>query len=190
MDYIHTLRGLGKDGHEPFGWLIALGFFNIFLGFLALTFTGVATLAAVLYLGWFFVLSGLATIYFAFRLSKVGGHWSLLLIGVLGMVCGIFMVARPVENAVVLTFLIAMFIFTSGLFSILSCFFEPHPHQLWVIFSGVISILCAFVIYSEWPFSGTWVPGTFVGVYLIMHGFTQVQIGTEGRRLAQEGAPV
>jgi uncharacterized membrane protein HdeD (DUF308 family) len=186
MDYIHALHGQGQKGREHFGWLIYLGFFNILLGFLAVTFTSVATLAAVLYLGWFFVLSGLATIYFAFRLSKVGGHWSLLLFGVLGMVCGFFMIIHPVENAVVLTFLIAMFIFTSGLFSILSCCFEPHPHQMWVIFGGVISILCAFVIYSEWPFSGTWVPGTFLGVYLIMHGFTQVQIGSAARRLLKD----
>jgi uncharacterized membrane protein HdeD (DUF308 family) len=182
MDYIHAIHAQGKKSHEHFGWLIYLGLFNVLLGFLAITFTNVATLAAVLYLGWFLVLSGLATIYFSFRLSKIGGHWSLLVFGVLAIVCGALLMIHPMDNAVILTFLIAVFIFTSGLVSILSCCFDPHPHQGWVIFSGIISILCAWVIYSEWPVSGTWVPGTFLGVYLIFHGFTQVQIGSGGRR--------
>jgi uncharacterized membrane protein HdeD (DUF308 family) len=190
MDYIHALHSQSQKAEDHFGWLMYLGFFNIVLGFLAVTFTSLATLAAVLYLGWFFILSGSATIYFAFRLSKVGGHWSLLLFGILAMVCGFFLIIRPAENAVILTFLIAMFIFTSGLFSILSCCFEPHPHQIWVIFGGVVSILCAWIIYSEWPVSGTWVPGTFLGVYLIFHGFTQVQIGSAGRRLSKTAEPI
>jgi uncharacterized membrane protein HdeD (DUF308 family) len=190
MDYIHALHSQGQKAENHFNWLMYLGFFNIVLGFLAVTFTSLATLAAVLYLGWFFILSGSATIYFAFRLSKVGGHWSLLLFGILAMVCGFFLIIHPAENAVILTFLIAMFIFTSGLFSILSCCFEPHPHQIWVIFGGVVSILCAWIIYSEWPVSGTWVPGTFLGVYLIFHGFTQVQIGSAGRRLSKTAEPI
>lgn len=189
MDYIHAIHAQGKKSHEHFGWLIYLGLFNILLGFLSITFTNVATLAAVLYLGWFFILSGLATIYFAFRLSKVGGHWSLLVFGVLAIVCGVLLMIHPMDNAVILTFLIAVFIFTSGLVSILSCCFDPHPHQGWVIFGGIISILCAWVIYSEWPVSGTWVPGTFLGVYLIFHGFTQVQIGSGGRRFFKTSDP-
>jgi len=190
MDYIHALHSQGQKAETHFGRLMYLGFFNIVLGFLAVAFTSLATLAAVLYLGWFFILSGSATIYFAFRLSKVGGYWSLLFFGVLAMVSGFFLIMNPTENAIILTFLIAMFIFTSGLFSILSCCFEPHPHQGWVIFGGVISILCAWVIYSEWPVSGTWVPGTFLGVYLIFHGLTQVQIGSGGRRLSKTAEPL
>lgn len=183
MDYIHALHAQGKKSHEHFGWLMYLGMFNILLGFLAITFSNLATLAAVIYLGWLFILSGAATIYFAFQLHKIGGHWSLLMFGILAIVCGLLLIIYPMSNSMVLTLFIMIFILTSGLMSLLSCFFDPHPHRGWVFFSGVISILCAWVIYSEWPVSGTWVPGTFLGVYLIFHGSTQIQIGSGGRRL-------
>src|SRR5580692_6066138 len=98
MDYIHALHRQGQKAENHFGWLMYLGFFNILLGFLAVTFTNVASLAAVLYLGWLFIFSGLATIYFAFRLSRVGGHWSLLLFGVLALVCGFFLTMNPGQN--------------------------------------------------------------------------------------------
>jgi uncharacterized membrane protein HdeD (DUF308 family) len=183
MDYIHALHAQGKKSHEHFGWLIYLGLFNILLGVLAITFSNLATLAAVMYLGWLFILSGAATIYFAFQLHKIGGHWSLLFFGILAIVCGALLLIDPMNNGMVLTLFIMIFILTSGLMSLLSCFFDPHPHRGWVFFGGVISIICAWVIYTQWPVSGTWVPGTFLGVYLIVHGSTQVQIGLGGRHI-------
>lgn len=189
MDYIHALHGQGKKAHVEFGWLLGIGLFNIALGFLAITFTTLATIAAVIYLGWMFILSGAVMIYFSYRIRKTNGHWSFVFFGVLAIVCGFFLLIHPMENAVILTMLIAIFIFTSGLFSLVSCFFGPHPYQAWVALGGIVSIICAVVIYTQWPVSGTWVPGTFLGVYLIFHGFTQVQIAAAGRRSSHPGLP-
>ncbi len=190
MDYIQALHRKGDKAHAEYGWLLSLGIFNIVLGFLAVTFTSLATFAAVVYLGWLFMLSGLVMIYFAYRIRETGGHWSFVVFGVLAFVCGFFLLIHPMENAVILTMLIAIFIFTSGLVSLVSCFFGPHPYQGWVALGGIVSIFCACVIYAEWPVSGTWVPGTFLGVYLIFHGFTQVQIAVSGRRLFNSKLPV
>ncbi|HTA75989.1 MAG TPA: DUF308 domain-containing protein [bacterium] len=190
MDYIHALHSRGQKAHAEFGLLLWLGIFNIVLGLLAITFTSLATFAAVIYLGWLFIFSGLVMIFFAYRIRETQGHWSFVFFGVLAAVCGVFLLAHPMENAVILTMLIAVFIFTSGLVSLVSCLFGPHPHKSWVVLSGIISIICAIVIYAEWPVSGTWVPGTFMGVYLIFHGFSQVQIALAGRRLARPGLPV
>jgi uncharacterized membrane protein HdeD (DUF308 family) len=183
MDFTHALHSQGEKAHGHFGWLVVLGLFNIVLGFSAITFTQISTFAAMVYLGWLFILSGVATIYFAFRLSKIGGHWSFVIFGTLAIVCGVALLIHPMGNAEILTLLIAVFIFTSGLVSLFSSLSGgPNPHQGWVAFGGIISIFCAYIIYAEWPFSGTWVPGTFLGVYLFFHGFTQVQIGLAGRR--------
>jgi len=185
MDYVHALHGQGKKAHAEFGWLMYLGLFNIVLGFLAVTFTQFSTLLTMLYFGWLFILSGLGSLYLAYKFRQIGGHWSLFVFGTLALVCGFLMLGNPHGDAVILTLLAVVFIFTSGWVSLLSCFFTPQPHKLWVAFGGIISILCAFVIYMEWPISGNWVPGTFLGVYLIFHGFTQVQIAATGRRLAK-----
>jgi len=190
MDYVHALHHQGEKAHAQFGWLLTLGLFNIGLGFLAVTFTQFSTLLTMIYFGWLFILSGLGSLYLAYKFRTIGGHWSLFIFGTLALVCGFLMLANPHGDAVVLTLLAVVFIFASGWVSLLSCFFTPQPHKVWVAFGGVVSILCAFVIYMEWPISGTWVPGTFLGVYLIFHGFTEVQIAATGRRLAKRPEPV
>lgn len=190
MDFIHSLHGQGKKAHAEFTWLLYLGIFNILLGFCAVAFANLATLLLVLYLGWIFILTGVATIFFAYRLQRIGGHWSTTIFGALAIVCGVFMLMHPARDAMILTLLAGVFIFTSGLVSIIACFFSRFPHRISVAFSGVISIICAYVIYAEWPVSGTWVLGTFIGVYLIIHGFTQVQIGSAGRRFFDRPEPV
>lgn len=182
MDYIQSLHAQGNKAHSHFGWLLYLGLFNIVLGFLALGFVHLATLMTMLYLGWLFILSGAATLLFAYRLQKIGGHGTQTLFGILAIVCGVIMLINPAGDAMFFTLLAAIFLLTSGLFSIVASLFSDFPHRVLVGFGGVFYLVCAYVIYSQWPFSGTWVLGTFVGVYLIIHGFTQVQIGMAGRR--------
>ncbi len=182
MDYIQVLHRQGAKAHAHFGWLVYIGTLNIILGILAVAFTGLSTLFAMLYLGWLLIFSGVASIYFAYRVRHLEGHWSFLILGLLTLVCGGFLLVNPQNDAVVFTLVVAILMFTSGLFSILSAFFTDAPHKGWVITNGVISIFCAIIIYNTWPFSGTWVPGTFLGVYLIFHGATQVRVGNAGQR--------
>jgi uncharacterized membrane protein HdeD (DUF308 family) len=182
MDYIQALHRHGSKAHAHFGWLIYIGTLNIILGILAVAFSNFSTLVTVLYLGWLFIFSGVSSLYLAHKFKDLQGHASFIIMGTLAIVCGVFMLFNPHNDAVIITLLAAVFLFTTGLVSILSCFFSEFPNKIWVMLSGAVSIFCAYVIYASWPFSGTWVPGTFMGVYLIFHGFTQVQIGSLGRQ--------
>jgi len=182
MDYIYALHNQGKRASAHFGRLLFLGILNIILGVAAMIFTGLSTLVSMLYLGWFLIFSGAATAYFAVHLKKIGGHWSPFIFGILAVVCGILILFRPMGDAVVLTLLITVYLFTIGLVSLTSCLLGKFQHKGLVIFNGLVSIFCAYIIYAGWPFSGTWVPGAFLGLYLIFHGVTQVKIGLSGKK--------
>lgn len=188
MDYIHAFHGQGQRGSVYFGWLSFLGILNILLGIAAVIFTNVSTLISVYYLGWFLIFSGLASVFLAFQLKTIGGHWSLFIFGTLAVVCGILMLAHPGRDAAILTLLVAVYLFTSGFVSLVSCFFIAFSHKPWIALSGLAAIFCAYIIYSEWPFSGTWVPGTFFGAYLFLHGVSQLQIGSAGKKLLKASA--
>ena len=189
MDFIHALQSQGKKASVESGWLTFLGIFNVLLGIFAVAFTGLSTYLSVIYLGWLLIFSGTATVFLSFKLKRIGGHWSLFIFGVLAVVFGGLMLADPSGNALVLTLLASAFIFSTGVVSLISCFFAPFEHKAWVVFSSLVSIACGVVIYTQWPSSGAWVPGTFFGVYLIFHGMTQFQIGSAGRRLLKGKAP-
>jgi uncharacterized membrane protein HdeD (DUF308 family) len=189
MDYIQALHRHGSKAHTHYGWLLYIGTLNIILGIFAVAFSHFSTIVTMLYLGWLFIFSGFGSLFLAYRLKDLHGYWSLIVLGALAVVCGVFMLFNPRNDAVVLTLLVAVFLFTTGLVSVLSCFFTDAPHKVMITISGAISIFCAYVIYGSWPFSGTWVPGTFMGIYLIFHGFTQVQIGAMGRRFFSKKDP-
>jgi uncharacterized membrane protein HdeD (DUF308 family) len=189
MDYIEALHRQGERSQAQFGWLVYIGTLNIILGILAVAFTNLSTLFTVLYLGWLLIFSAVSSIFMAYKLRHVGGYWSFLILGTLALVCGILMVLNPHADALVLTLFVVVVMFTTGWVSLLSCFFTQFPHKFWVGFNAVIAIFCAYVIYASWPFSGTWVPGTFLGIYLIFHGFTQVKIGSSGQRFFSRRDP-
>jgi uncharacterized membrane protein HdeD (DUF308 family) len=181
MDYIHAFQSQGEKSTVHFGWLAFLGILNIVLGIAAVIFTGVSTFLSVLFLGWMLILSGAATLFFAFYSKKVGGYWSFSIFGILAIVCGTLILVNPRGDVLILTLLIAVYLFTLGSVLLLSCLFTQFDHKIWVAFSGFVSIMCGYIIFSEWPFSGTWVLGTFFGIYLILHGFAQFKIGIAGK---------
>jgi uncharacterized membrane protein HdeD (DUF308 family) len=152
MDFIQALKKGGEKVSSHLSWLKFLGVLNILLGLLALTFTGVSTLVSVVYLGWLVLISGIASIVLAFQLRKSGGFTSPFILGILGVICGIMILRNPIENALALTLIIAILLFTSGIFRLVSCVTENFDHKGWVAFSGIISILCAYEIYNGWPF--------------------------------------
>jgi uncharacterized membrane protein HdeD (DUF308 family) len=183
MDYIHAIHSQGKKASGIYGWLLFLGIANILLGIAAATFSYYSTILSMLYLGWLLIFSGIGTGYLAFKLKDIGGHSSLLIFCTLAVVCGTLMLISPMVNAEILTALVAVYLFTFGLVTLSSCIFADFKQRAWVALSALASIACAYIIYSGWPFTGTWVLGTFFGLYLFFHGMSQVQIGLAGRRL-------
>lgn len=186
MDYIHALQTHGPKAHVEHGWLMALGILNIVLGIFAVIFTGFSTYISVLYIGWLLTFSGLATLYFALQLKRINGHGSSFIFGVLAVVFGILMLRDPLHNALFLTMLAATFIFISGVVNLVSCFFAPFKGRRWMVFTSSASIACGIMIYAQMPESGTWVLGTLFGIYLVLNGMTQVQIGSSGRVVRTE----
>ena len=47
----------------------------------------------------------------------------------------------------------------------------------WVAFSGVITALLGLMILAQWPVSGLFVLGTFLGVDLLFTGFSWINFG-------------
>ena len=57
------------------------------------------------------------------------------------------------------------------------------PHRGWVLFNGVITLVLGIFIWRQWPLSGAWVIGTFVGIELLMAGWSYVMLSLVLRRL-------
>ena len=68
--------------------------------------------------------------------------------------------------------------------SSLSSSFSAISGWGWVVLNGVISVILGAAIWRQWPLSGLWVIGLFVGIEMLFSGLSWVMLG-----LAVRSAP-
>ena len=77
-----------------------------------------------------------------------------------------------------MTLLFATFLIVSGLFRILSVpTFMRIRNGGWVLASGIISLLLGIGIWAQWPVTGLWVLGAFIGIEMIGWGISLLMLG-------------
>jgi uncharacterized membrane protein HdeD (DUF308 family) len=77
---------------------------------------------------------------------------------------------RPVISAEVATVFMAMFFLIGGLFQLIGSVAIASPGWGWQAADGVITFLLGLLVLAQWPASGLWVIGLFVGIDLIFYG--------------------
>ena len=166
------------------GWFLALGIAQIVLGMIAIGEAFLMTIFSVVLLGWLLIIGGVASIVHAFMERQWGGFFIDLLTGLFYCVAGFMMVANPGQAAVTLTLLISMFLIVGGVFRIVESMVGDLPHKVWVLLNGVITLILGILIWRQWPSSGLWVIGLFVGIEMLLYGWSLVMLATAARSLA------
>lgn len=160
------------------GWLIALGVALTLLGVLVIGSAVLATALSMTVLGWMLIVGGIVQIVHAFSAPRWRGVVLSLLEGIVYGVVGALIAARPLESAVVATLLLGGFLMISGLFRILAVpTFLRVRNWGWVMASGILSFLLGLAIWGQWPVSGVWVLGAFVGIEMIGWGISLIMLG-------------
>jgi uncharacterized membrane protein HdeD (DUF308 family) len=80
------------------------------------------------------------------------------------------MIWRPVASAEVLTLLMGAFFLVAGLFQLITPFVVSLPDWGWHALYGLITLVLGILVLTQWPVSGLWVIGLFVGIELIFYG--------------------
>lgn len=157
-------------------WFLALGIAMVVLGTIAIGDAVVATEAAVVLFGFVLLGGGVAEIVSAFW----AGRWSAtlvhLLIGVLYAIVGLLMLDNTEQSAIQLTLIIAFFLMFGGIFRIVFALSERFTGWGWVLLNGAVSLLLGGLIYKQWPTSGLWIIGLFVGIELIFNGWAWIML--------------
>jgi uncharacterized membrane protein HdeD (DUF308 family) len=160
------------------GWMIALGVALTVLGILAIGAAVLTTVLSIKVLGWMLIVGGVIQVVHAFSAPRWSGVALSLLEGVVYGVVGVLVASRPVETAVVATLLLAGFLMISGLFRILAVpIFLRLRNGGWVLASGILSLLLGIAVWAQWPASGLWVIGAFIGIEMIGWGISLIMLG-------------
>ena len=183
----HLIQLTGADEiRRSWGWFLGLGIVLIILGAIAIGSAFLMTIASVFLFGWILIIGGVMEVVHAFWHKRWAGFFLDLLTGLLYVVVGWMMVNNPQESALLLTLLIAMFLVFEGVFRIVTAITVRYPHWGSVLFNGIISLLLGILIWRRWPVSGLWVMGLFVGIEMLLNGWSLVRLSMTGRNLPEE----
>ncbi|MFW5785451.1 MAG: HdeD family acid-resistance protein [Chitinispirillaceae bacterium] len=168
-------------------WSLVLGIAMIILGLVTITLASITTLFTIFLLGVILTVRGGIDVVMAFAIYKQQRFWLHLSGGLLSMVIGILVLARPGVSAAAITFLIATFLIAGGLFRTIAAPVEHESQWGWVMLGGLVSLLLGIWIMSGWPAISIWLIGLLVGVEILVHGMVLVTLPYALRQIGGPG---
>lgn len=92
--------------------------------------------------------------------------------GLLAVLAGGAILARPVLGASIFSIMLIGFFMADGIArSILAFRVKPLPGWGIQLLGGLASIVLGFLIWRDWPLSGLWAIGTLLGIRMLFTGF-------------------
>ena len=165
------------------GWIVALGVVYLLAGFVALGSVVLATVASVLIVGVMMVVAGVVEVFSAFQIKSWGKFLLWVLLGVLYIIAGFVTFENPLLAAALLTLILGASLLASGVMRIILAFsIKQEAPWIWVLLSGMITLLLGLLILAHWPVSSLYILGLFLGIDLIMAGAGWIGLGLGLRR--------
>jgi uncharacterized membrane protein HdeD (DUF308 family) len=160
------------------------GILLVVLGLAAMIVPPLASLAVTIFLGWMFLVSGIAGLALTFWAKQMPGFWWSLISAALAVAAGIVLLARPVQGALTLTVVVGAYFLAEGVTTIMYAL--EHRRELserwsWLLASGLLDILIAGIIIAGLPGSALWAVGLLVGINLLFGGISLIGMALAAR---------
>ena len=154
------------------------------LGLAAIIIPPLASLAVTVFLGWMFLVSGIAGLALTFWARQMPGFWWSLISAVLAMGAGIILLARPVQGTLTLTIVVGAYFVAEGVATIMYAL--EHRRELsgrwsWMLVAGLMDIVISFFIIAGLPGSAVWAIGLLVGINLLIGGTALIGMALAAR---------
>lgn len=165
--------------------IVAFGLLSAILGLAALMLAVTATVATVLMIGFFMIISGVGQVIIGFRTRSWGRFFALELAGVIYCIAGLFAVFSPIEASVVLTLLLgAGLIATAAVRLYLGFEMRGSPNRTALLVAAAATGLLGVLVVIGWPANSFFILGTLLGVDLLFQGIAWMIFGLRMRPTA------
>src|ERR1700748_3019301 len=155
------------------------GILLVILGLAAIIVPPLASLAVTIFLGWLFLISGIAGLVLTFWARQLPGFWWSLISALLAIAAGFVLLTRPVQGTLTLTIVVGVYFVAEGVATIMYAL--EHRRELsqrwsWLLVAGLRDSIIAAIIISGLPGSALWAIGLLVGINLLFGGATLIGV--------------
>jgi uncharacterized membrane protein HdeD (DUF308 family) len=152
-------------------WYLIQGVLLVVAGVLAIISPIIASVAIVFLLGWVLIISGVLQAVGLIGASNVPHFWLQLISAVLAILIGVLLLRSPDSGLLVMTMLLIVYFMVEGIAKVIFALtIRPFPNWGWVLASGVVGILLAFILWANMPLTASWMLGLMLGVLLVSEG--------------------
>jgi uncharacterized membrane protein HdeD (DUF308 family) len=176
---------MGAAVHEHWKAFLFEGILLVILGLAAMIVPLLASLAVAIFLGWMFLISGIAGLVLTFWARQMPGFWWSLFSAALAVLAGLILLARPAQGVLTLTIIIGAYFLAEGVTSIMYAL--QHRRELserwsWMLSAGLMDILISAMIITGLPGSAEWAIGLLVGINLLFGGAALIGMALAARK--------
>jgi uncharacterized membrane protein HdeD (DUF308 family) len=184
LDVTDLQSGMSAAVRAHWKAFLVEGILLALLGLAAIIIPPLASLAVTIFLGWMFLVSGIAGLALTFWARQMPGFWWSLISAVLAIGAGIILLARPVQGALTLTIVVGAYFVAEGVATIMYAL--EHRRELserwsWMLVAGLMDIVISFFIIAGLPGSALWAIGLLVGINLLIGGAALIGMALAAR---------
>ena len=143
------------------------------LGLLAIATPQIFTIGFELLIGSLFIMGGIVQFIRLFQSWEAPGFWGTLGNALLNLVLGGLLLFYPILGVLSLTYLMIAYFLVDGISKIYFAMqLKGFGNFGWVVFSGIISLFLAGLIFSGLPGTAVWTIGLLIGINMLFFGFS------------------
>ncbi|BAQ15974.1 HdeD family acid-resistance protein [Methyloceanibacter caenitepidi] len=152
-------------------WYLIQGVLLVVAGVLAIISPVIASVAIVSLLGWVLIISGVLQAVGLIGATNVPHFWLQLISAVLAVLIGVLLLRSPESGLLVMTMLLIVYFMVEGIAKVIFALtIRPFPNWGWVLASGLVGIVLAFILWANMPLTASWVLGLMLGILLVSEG--------------------
>jgi uncharacterized membrane protein HdeD (DUF308 family) len=187
IDTARIEAAVAKTLHSHWRLFLIEGLVLLILGLLAIIVPRVATVAVELLLGWLLLISGIIGLITTLRMRSAPGVGWAMVSAFLGIAVGLILLWWPLSGAFTMALILTVFFLIEGIASILYAL--DHKRELsgrwgWMLFSGLVDLLLAGLIFLGLPGTADWAIGLLVGINMIFGGSALIGMALRARSAA------
>ena len=181
-------RRMAATIHAHWKLVLAQGILLMVFGLLAVAMPNTATLAVEIFVGWLFFIAGIFRAVSVWHARQMPGFGWSMLSALLAVLLGLILIARPLAGVLTLTMVLIAFFVLEGITAIVVA--VQHREHLrswgWVLFSGIVDLLLAYLIWAGWPSSADWAIGLLVGINMVFLGLSLLMTALAARLMGNQ----
>jgi uncharacterized membrane protein HdeD (DUF308 family) len=142
---------------------------------------------AIKLLGWLLILAGAVQVVSLLGAKEAPSFWLHLTAVVLDILVGLLLLANPYAGFPTFALLMLVMFVVAGMERIVfALMIRPMRAWGWVLASGAVTLVCAFILFGALPHASAWLLGLLLGAHLLAVGAADILLARRIRKGATD----